>query len=213
MRYQFLIPTVPHRHEKLCRLLKVLDEQLVPEVGVLLYRDNLRISYREKLQALSDAATGDYVSVIQDDDSISPDYLERVLSALESNPDQIGFRVLHTTNGQPTATDVYHSLQHWPGVNFTGNIHYRDHQYFNPMRRDLFQAVKFRGYTCDDEWTEDQRAAGRVKTEVFIDEQIFHYTFNSGDHWHTLRGRGPLPTDIIPPLPEYPWLNVLLDEE
>lgn len=210
MLYQFLVPTVPHRHEKLCRLLEVIDRQVVPEVEALVYRDNLRISYREKLQALSDFATGDYVSILQDDDSIAPDYLVRVLEALKEDPDQVGFRVRHTTDG--IHANVIHSKIHWPGEMFTGDTYYRDFMYFNPMRRELFQAVRFRGDACDDEWTHDQRALGAVKTEVFIDDQMLYYMRTSNDNWHTLRSRPPLPADEIPALPAYPWLRVLLDE-
>lgn len=210
MKYEFLIPTVPHRHEKLCNLLEVINSQIVPGVGALLYRDNLRVSYREKLQALSDFATGEYVSILQDDDSIAPNYLACVLSALESNPDQVGFRVRHTTDGVPA--NVIHSKIHWSGHMFANGTHYRDYMYFNPMRREMFQAVKFRGDACDDEWTEDQRARGAVKTEVFVDDRIFYYIRTSSDNWHTLRARQPMPADEFQPLPNYPWLSVLLDE-
>lgn len=210
LRYQFLIPTVPHRHEKLCNLLEVINAQIVPGIGALLYRDNLRSSYREKLQALSDFSTGDYVSILQDDDSIAPDYLDKVLRALESNPDQIGFRVRHTTDG--IQANVIHSKIHWSGSMFAGDTYYRDFMYFNPMRREMFQAVRFRGEACDDEWTEDQRALGVVKTEVFIDEHLFYYIRTTSDNWHTLRSSQPMPAEDIPSLPSYPWLNVLLDE-
>lgn len=210
MKYELLIPTVPHRHEKLCNLLSKLDAQMSPDTGVLLYRDNLRISYREKLQALSDFATGDYVSVLQDDDSVASDYIEAILTAVQEGPDQVGFRVRHTTDG--IRADVIHSMQHFPGVMFDGRTHYRDHMYFNPMKRELFQAVRFRGDACDDEWAYDQRTLGLVRTEVFIDREIFYYIRTSSDNWHTLRACGSLPCEEIQPLPEYPWLKVLLDE-
>ena len=75
MRYQLLIPTIPHRHAKLLNLLAVLDAQMQPGVSALLWRDNLEASYEQKLQGLLDDADADYVSVLQDDDSVSPDYL------------------------------------------------------------------------------------------------------------------------------------------
>lgn len=39
--WQILIPTIPHRHDKLAGLLETLDAQMRPGVGVLAYRDNL----------------------------------------------------------------------------------------------------------------------------------------------------------------------------
>jgi hypothetical protein len=205
MRYQLLIPTIPHRHDKLCHLLEVLDAQMVPEVRALIWRDNLQASYREKLQGLMDAATGDYVSVLQDDDSVAPDFLAHVLAALESSPDQVGWLVRYTEGGV-LQCPVYHSMQHqgWYG---DGAALYRDHMYFNPMRRELAQAIPFRGQFCDEEWAADHRAAKLVNTEVFINQDIFWYQRDSSDNFHT--PRQPFAPDTIPPLPVYPWLDVL----
>lgn len=204
-RWQILIATIPHRHLKLADLLQVLDAQMLPDVRVLVYRDNLEASYAGKLQALMDAATATYVSVLSDDDSVSPDFLPRVHTAMESDPDQIGFRVRYTEAGvrqQP----VIHSLACGGWLDTPAELR-RDIMYFNPMRRELAQLARFRGFGCDAEWADDLRALGCVKTEVLIDDEVFYYQRDSADNFHS--PRQPLPPETILPLPVYPWLDVL----
>jgi hypothetical protein len=204
--WQILIPTIPHRHDKLCALLAVLDAQVQPGVRVLVYRDNLQVSYAGKLQALYDAATADYVSSLADDDSVSPVFVTRVMDAIaRSRPDQVGFRVLYTEAGV-RQMPVIHSIT-TPGWGAGGAGLFRDHCYYNPVRRELAQQVKFRGPYCDEEWAEDLRNLGIIKTEEFIDEEIFWYQRNPADNFHS--ARQPFPEDAIPPLPRYPWLDVL----
>lgn len=211
MRYQILIPTIPHRHEKLVHLLGVLDAQMhsdmVQDEGVraLLWRDNLEATYEQKLQGLMDAATGEYVSVLQDDDMVAPNFLDTVLDALDANPDQVGWPVRYTEAGV-LQCPVIHSIR-CGGWYATASGYYRDFMYFNPMKRELAQQVRFRGPYCDEEWAQDHRALGAVKTEEFIDEEIFWYQRDSSDNFHTPR-QPFAPGDILP-LPEYPWLDIL----
>jgi glycosyl transferase family 2 len=201
--WQILVPTIPHRHEKLCALLEVLDAQMRPGVSVLLYRDNLQASYPAKMQALMDAATAEYVSTLSDDDSVSPDFVPRVLAALESSPDQVGFRVRYTEAGV-LQSPVTHSLR-CGGWYEDGTGFYRDIMHFNPIRRELARQVRFRGLVCDVEFAADLRALGIIRTEVFIDDEIFYYMRDSADNFHTLVLRQPLPDEAVPPLPFYPW--------
>src|SRR4051794_16942503 len=99
MRWQILIPHMPHRHDALVRLLDVLVDQVRPGVEVLVYTDNLDVSYREKLQTLYDAATAEYVSSLGNDDSVAPDFIPRILEAMETRPDYVGYRVRYTEGG------------------------------------------------------------------------------------------------------------------
>lgn len=205
MRYQILIPHMPHRHAKLIDLLAVLAVQMQPDVEVLIYADNLEASYAEKCQALADASTADYTSHLANDDSVSPDFIPRIMEALDQDPDYVGFRVRYTEAGvrqQP----VIHSLQ-CGGWSDTVEGLYRDLMYYNPIRRELAQMVRFRGPFCDTEWADDLRALGCVKTEVFIDDELHYYQRDSSDNFHT--NRQPMPADQIPPLPRQPFVRYL----
>lgn len=205
MIWQILIPTIPHRHDRLCELLEVFDNQMQPGVSVLVYRDNLEASLPAKFQALMDATTADYVSYIADDDSVSPDFIPRVLTAMSSRPDQVGFKVRYTEAGV-LQLPVYHWLR-CGGWYTTPVGYYRDYMFFNPHRRECVQQVKFRGLVCDEEWAEDVRALGTVKTGVFIDDEIFYYRRDIDDNFHV--PRRPMAEQDIVPLPAYPWLSEL----
>jgi hypothetical protein len=203
MTWQILIPHIPHRHDKLLDLLDVLAAQMQPGVEVLIYTDNLDVSYTEKLQTLMDAATADYVSVLSNDDSVSPDFIPRVLEALEQWPDYVGFRVRYTEAGVRQAP-VIHSLA--CGCWSDGDVLQRDLMYYNPIRRGLAQRVQFRGPFCDMEWADDLRKLGCVKTEVFIDDELHYYQRDPADNFHT--AREPLP-EPLPQIPDYPFVNHL----
>jgi hypothetical protein len=204
-RWQILIPTIPHRHAKLSGLLRQLDAQMQLGVQVVVYRDNLETSYAGKLQALMDAATGVYVSVLSDDDGVCPDFLPRVYAAMDSGPDQVGFRVRYTEAGvrqQP----VIHSLTCGGWSDGAAELR-RDIMYFNPVRRELAQRARFRGPYCDAEWAEDLRALGCIQTEVFIDAEMLYYQRDAADNFHT--PRQPAAAGQILPLPRYCWLAEL----
>lgn len=205
MIWQILIPTIPHRHGKFVALLDVLAAQMRPGVEVLIYRDNLQSSYAEKLQALADAATADYTSHLADDDSVSPVFISRILEAFKDQPDYVGFRVLYTEGGD-LREGVTHSLQ-YPGWS-DSPAKVRDLMYYNPIRRELAEQVRFRGGDCDREWADDLRAAGIVKTEVFIDEEMYYYQHETGDDFRT--PRQPWAGEL-PPLPEHPFVRYICE--
>jgi hypothetical protein len=207
LQWQIVIPTIPHRYSKLLGLLDVLEPQLEGRFGVrvLAWRDNLEHSYAEKLQALYDEATADYVSSLADDDSVAPDFIARCLTAMKSGPDQVGFRVRYTEAGV-LQLPVIHSMRN-PGWYGTGYGLFRDHMYYNPVKRELAAEVRFRGPYCDEEWAADMRALGHVTTEKFIDAEMLYYQRDSADNFHTRRY--PMDPADIPPKPQRPWLDWL----
>jgi hypothetical protein len=79
--------------------------------------------------------------------------------------------------------------------------------YYNPIRRELAQQVRFRGDFCDVEWGDDLRALGIVQNEVLIPDEMVYYQRNVADNFHTQRT--PMPEDEIPELPEYPFVKHL----
>jgi len=205
MLWQILIPDIPHRYTKTVRLLALLNTQMRPGVRVLLYRDNLNVSYRDKLQALMDAATADYVSYLSDDDSVHEAFIPRVCEALASEPDYVGFRVRYTEGGN-LQLPVMHSLR--CGGWYQGPSGFsRDFMYYNPIRRERVKDVPFRGHACDEEWAEDLRNLGEKWREEFNDEEMLLYQRDSSDNFHT--PRNPVPEFLVFPLPEYSWLDLL----
>jgi hypothetical protein len=181
-----------------------LAPQIVPGVGVRVFRDNLETEYGPKCQALLDSSGAEYVSFIDDDDLVVPDYVSTILAGLESRPDYVGFNVLYTENGEPQLP-VTHSLAypHW----ITGVDHlYRDIVHFNPIRRELAkQSAWTGGNAADGRWADGLRGLGIVRTQVFIDREMYLYRHVPEDTFEAPR----VPLVEHPPLPDYSFVTWL----
>ena len=86
MLWSILIAAIPERYHLAQPLLySLLEAQGVernPDIELLYLMDNRRRSVGAKRNALLDAARGEYVSFIDDDDAVAPGYVARVLDAL-----------------------------------------------------------------------------------------------------------------------------------
>jgi hypothetical protein len=200
--WDILVTSIPHRHGKLLELLECLDAQMVPGVGMILYRDDLEVPYGDKTQALIDASTADYVSCVDDDDLLAPGAVAKVHAALMKEPQYVGFRVRWTRDGVPQLP-VIHSLS-CGGWHDRPERLERDITQFNPIRRDLALLGKWEGgYEAERHWAAQVRDSMRVGDEEFIDEELYCYRESPGDTFKTDRK----PLGHMPELPAYPWLR------
>jgi hypothetical protein len=202
--WDILTTSIPHRHEKLLELLKCLDEQMTyPGTGMILYRDDLEVAYGDKTQALIEASAADYVSCIDDDDLVAPDFVSRVMRALEAGPQYVGFNVRWTRDGVPQKP-VIHSLS-CGGWHDKPERLERDITQFNPIRRDLALLGKWAGgYEAERRWGNEVRNAQRVGDEDFIGPgEMYYYRECAQDTFKTDRQK----LGHMPELPAYPWLR------
>jgi hypothetical protein len=177
--WTILIPTLGQRRELLRRLLDGLMPQVDAAGGrvkVLAYWDNGEVSLAVKKQALVDACDTDYQCFVDDDDTVSDDYVDRILGAIESRPDYVGLKLMVYMNGAPFVLS-HHSLRHGRWTNEGESYYRRDITCANPMRTDIARTARFdvveRGQPEDVPWVTQLR--GRLKTEVFVDEVLYHY--------------------------------------
>jgi hypothetical protein len=209
--WDLLMPTIVHRHDLACALLEEIGRQWQPGLGVLVYRDNLQRKGNAsfpKWQALEEMSAADYTSFIADDDWVAPDFVARVMEALETGPDFVGFRYRYTINGEP-ARPVVHSLRYDKWDN-DGPVLTRGIGTCNPIRRELALLATWKPLQDGDRgWSAALHATGQVRTEAFIDEEMYYYQETS-ESWSQRRESwpDPLPADQIRPLPEYPWLTI-----
>jgi glycosyltransferase involved in cell wall biosynthesis len=95
-----LTAAVPERFGKLASLCAALAIQIGDKaVEHLVLVDNRRRTIGEKRDALLRAAKGNYIAFVDDDDSVTPDYIESLLSAMETGPDVITFQQQAIING------------------------------------------------------------------------------------------------------------------
>ena len=172
-RLSILTATMHERNGVFRNLAKVLKAQSTPEVEMLAICDNGELSIGAKRNQLLEAAKGDYVCFVDDDDMISPFYIRGILTAIQDNPDCVGIEGIITMNKIGPKKFV-HSLQYtdWFEEN---DIYYRCPNHLNPIKREIALDIKF----PETSWQEDQdfsmRLKGKLKTEVFIRGPIYFY--------------------------------------
>ena len=87
MKWSILILSIPERLDKLGVLLKKLERQIkeanFPEIELLVLTDNKKRSIASKRNSLLSLAEGDYISFLDDDDTVESDYIESVYEILQ----------------------------------------------------------------------------------------------------------------------------------
>lgn len=105
-----LIPSVPERMPFLNKLLPELNRQTLHKpVEILVHIDNKKSVIAHKRNNLLSQAKGRFISFIDDDDRISPNYIDTLLATIEQVPhaDCIVFDVEVTINGGPPKLAKY----------------------------------------------------------------------------------------------------------
>lgn len=182
--WSILIATLGERRPLFERLMGALLPQLDAHDGavqVTAWHNNGRPSLPVIRQKMVRAATGDYVSWIDDDDLVPDYFVQQGLAALETRPDYVGWDVQCYSNGRPTAIS-HHALKYGGWYN-EGGGHYRDLSHINPIRRELALLADFSrtqpGQPEDRHWATQLRRTGAVRSEVVVDRIMYHYLYST----------------------------------
>lgn len=149
-------------------------------VEIYFYSDDKSITIGEKRERLYIAASGLYSWQIDDDDDIDENAIELILDAIKKGPDCITFREKCMINDKYYSSN--HSLKYdkWRD-NFDGFDYVRTPFYKDVIRTDIAKSVPFEHIR----WNEDERWSyallPHLKTEIHIDEELYHYIHNSTD--------------------------------
>lgn len=183
VRWSILIATIGQREERFLKLLDVLTPQIKRydgEIEVLAYWNNGEHPLWKIREELVLEAKGQYISFIDDDDLVPDYYCDEVMTALESKPDYIGWRMQVWHNGDKLKP-TFHSLRYdrWSEDE---NGFYRNVSHLNPIKRNAALKETFeveRGIAEDQPWV--KRVAPHLKTEVYIDREMYWYNHTTGD--------------------------------
>jgi glycosyltransferase involved in cell wall biosynthesis len=127
------------------------------------------------------AAVTDYVSFVDDDDLVAPDYVPEIVRAIDQWPDYVGFQVQCYSDDAPTAVS-YHSLEFDRWRNLTDRYE-RDISHLNPIRANLARMANFAkaGNRAEDRsWADQLRRTRAVNTQVVIPRILYHYLYSTG---------------------------------
>lgn len=184
MKLSILVCSLSKRKDFLLRLYKILTPQLTDEVEVLFEIDDGEATIGAKRNALLRKAKGDYITFVDDDDRVSPDYVSKILNAIESSPDVVGIHLLMTTDGV-TEEKTFHSIvyTHWfdepdPEKPWLRR-YYRNPNHLNPVKREHALKVMFPEISMGEDKVYSTNLLQYCKTEVYIKEPIYFYDFVS----------------------------------
>lgn len=172
-----LVPTLACRHELLGRLIARLSPQVGDDCVVNVLRDDGQETIGRKRQRLLESSVTPFVSFVDDDDLVSPDYCRKVIAAIRSGCDVVGFRLNQYDDGELSAHAIHTvAAKRWYTDVATG-IHYRTPNHLNPVRRKMALAVGYldRNNGEDSDYSERLFAAFPNMREAFIDADLYLY--------------------------------------
>lgn len=172
--------TIPGRELLLDSLLKNLDNQWSTHVEILINRDEKTKTIGRKRQECLDAAKGRYVACLDDDDNVSGDYIESILSATYRNSDVICFDQEATiSHGNPfrVSFSIYNPFNEQLkliGGNYQPIKRKPFHMCF--WRSEIAKRHAFQDVSFGEDWKWCESMLKEVHTETRI-EKILHYYF------------------------------------
>lgn len=182
-----LIPTVIGREESFSKLYTKLSELKGNHPIEILYAiDDKRMCIGEKREWLYNEAKGLYSWQIDDDDDISPDAIDLIISHIKENTDCITFREHCTINGQYYSSN--HSLRYekwidkYDGFDFVRCPFYKD-----VIKTDIAKSTPFPKirWNEDEQWSMALRT--HLKNEVHIPAELYYYQHISKPEEHNER--------------------------
>lgn len=153
------------------------------EVRVLMDKKQFLIGY--KRNKLLESAKGEYLCFIDSDDSIAPNYIDLVLGGIESNPDCLSLKGEYSVDG--VFDGVFeHSIKYdkWETKEGEEIKYLRNTNHLNVIRASIAKQFKFpeTNFGEDHHYSKQLQASGLLKTEVYIDEILYYYKYNSKKH-------------------------------
>jgi glycosyltransferase involved in cell wall biosynthesis len=180
VKWSILIPTIGYRQSRFLGLVGMVLSQITgDDVEIVALHNNGEKPVGVYRQVLLDAARGEYVSFIDDDDAVADDYVPVILAALEAGPDVVGFETIYTRDGG-LPVRVLNSIVNTPRDDWAAGVLYRDLTHVQPVRADLARIGDFsQGWPEDFTWRGGVRP--HVKAEVYLDRVLYYYRHSSSD--------------------------------
>jgi glycosyltransferase involved in cell wall biosynthesis len=179
MILSILIPTLPNEYAFLKRLMTVLRPQVErysEHVEILLDDRGKSVTTGEKRNYLIKQSTGEYVVFIDTDDLVPIYYIDEIIKASKNNSDCITFRGFMTSDGKNREPFVLRMGEEYEK---RGDTYYRWPNHIVPIKRTIASSVLFphKTFKEDYEWSKRINDLGLIKTETFIDKEMYHYDY------------------------------------
>ena len=188
LRLSILICSIHSRAAMLRRLLERLAPQQGDSVDILVDCDSGESTIGNKRNRLADRSDPlcPYVAFVDDDDLPSPDYCGRLIAALESSPDCVGFKSNRYLDGKLVG-DCSYSIRNKgeeDAIDYRENFRHfkRTPGHLTPIRRQHVIATPFQPWCYGEDRDFERRVFPLLKSEVFIDANLYDYLLVSREH-------------------------------
>ena len=178
MKLSILIPTIVGRENQFNSLYESIDSQITDEVEIITLCDNKELSIGSKRDILYNKAKGLYSVQIDDNDSISLDYVKIILEAIKSGADCVGYYERCTIEGKIKRSKISLYNECWVSLKepIKGIDYLRTPFFKVPIKTRICQAVG----VSDMRYNEDEDFSIRIKkhlrTEIFVPFDMYYYT-------------------------------------
>ncbi len=193
MILSILIPTIIGREKQFNELEDFLQWQvslasLWDKVEIKSICDNKELSIGAKRNQLLELATGEYCVMIDDDDTVHFQFVERIVNSLQGNPDCLGYKELCLYDGKSAKTsDISLKYKQWQegnGMNpmSTGFNHVRTPFYKVPIKTELCKQVGFKNLRYGEDAEFSKQITPLLRNEIYIDEFMYIYRYKHEPH-------------------------------
>lgn len=193
-----LIPTTPDRSPFIIKLKQQFKEQLgavilqesIPfeeghssylmkdyykDVEVVYYWDQKQATIGRKRNFLKSVAQSKYLTYIDSDDRIGPNYFKHAFAGIEKDVDACGLTGIITEDGQNPKKFV-HSMKYDSWYEKDG-VYYRNNNHLNVVKTSIARQMKFPEINSgeDHDYSKQLLASGLIKTEYWDENEILYY--------------------------------------
>lgn len=173
-RYKTFLPKIQEQLYDQLEALPELDQQ---RVEIMVLTDNKQMMLGHKRNTMIDIAQGKYVSFVDDDDRIAPDYIAELLKATETDADSIVFTAMVSLNGEP-AKPCYYSKVHKRDYN-KPSAYYRIPNHICCVKRAVSLKSSFPNILYGEDAGYGKVLLPFLKTEHVIDKVLYYYDYNA----------------------------------
>ena len=196
MKLSILICSLESRTKELFSLVSSLCKQLdqIPEydskgilpvsietytfsdIEIVIATDKKQLKVGAKRNLLVNEAKGDYIAFIDDDDRITPDYIELLLRGVDSGCDVINFHVFYNPKVGKSKIVLYN-------LNYTDSelphCYYRASNHLMCIKREVALKVPFENIQKGEDSKFARRLKTVAKTQANIQKVLYYYDFDA----------------------------------
>ena len=173
MKLSILICTIPERTDFLNRLMDILTEQ-EGDYEILINASEFA-SIGAKRNELLNEASGEYVAFIDDDDTISDNYISLVMEGIDKGVDCCSLTGIITDDGKNPRKFI-HSLKYKSWYEDNG-VYFRNPNHLNCIKTELARRAYFpeTNHGEDRSFSDQLFKLGVLQTEHEIKQVIYFY--------------------------------------